>query len=176
MINIKPWVKANQEAMMEYYLGFSITSKLVRSPFREDTKPTCGFYYGTTGILYLHDFGTNEHFDVIEIVKRKFNLSYYKATQRILDDEKHFGEAQRLENKEKVNISYIGGNVTHSYFCDFFITYKTLEKFKVNEARIVYVDENLYWRSTANNPIFVYLNPSGKAKYYRPLAKDSTKK
>lgn len=160
---------------MEYYLG-KVTSKLIRSPFREDTKPTCGFYYGKTGRLYLHDFGTNEHFDCIEIVRRKFGLGYIAALDKILSDAKHFDIETIAELNVNKKLEYVVGNKNFDYFHTLGITDKTLKKYGVHTARAIYVEEDLYWRSTEKNPIFVYQFPSGNFKVYRPLSKDSTKK
>lgn len=153
-----------------------ITSKLIRSPFREDSKPTCGFYYGKTGRLYLHDFGTDEHFDCIEIVRRKFGIGYIAALDRILEDAKHFDVESIAELNANAKLEYIAGPPNFEYFYKLGISDKTLKKYGVHNARAIYVEEDLYWRSTEKNPIFVYQFPSGTFKVYRPLSKDSTKK
>lgn len=160
---------------MEYYLATKIDSRLIRSPFREDQKPTCGFYYGKTGRLYLHDFGTGEHFDAIEIVRRKFRLSFPKALDKIVDERHNFTTTE-VKLDDPKHIEYVAGNGDLSYFYQFGITDKTLKKFGVSTARAIYIDETLFWRATDKNPIFVYRFASGKIKLYRPLSTDSTKK
>lgn len=160
---------------MKFYVG-EITSKLIRSPFREDTKPTCGFYYGKTGRLYLHDFGTDEHFDCIEIVKRKFKIGYIAALNQIINDSPKFEGNVSTELNEEIKLEYISGPPKFDYFNKLGITDKTLKKYGVVNARAVYADESLLWRSTENNPIFIYQFPSSRFKAYRPLSKDSTKK
>jgi len=159
---------------MEYYLGVKVTSKLIRNPFRNDDNPTCGFYYGSTGSLYLHDFATDEHMDCITVVKKKYNLSYYKAVQLIQIESNNFqnNETNLAETKK---LEYIAGG-SHDYFLKLGISQKTLDKYKVTHARALYINEDLYWRATPQNPIFIYNFPSRKFKAYRPLSKDKDRK
>lgn len=173
-LNTKEWIRSNQVAIMEYYLGVKVTSKLIRNPFRDDDNPTCGFYYGSAGSLYLHDFATDEHMDCITVVKKKYNLSYYKAVQLIQIEANNFqnNETSITETKK---LEYIVGG-SHNYFLKLGITQKTLDKYKVIHARALYINEDLYWRATPQNPIFIYNFPSGKFKAYRPLSKDKEKK
>lgn len=161
--------------MMSYYLQTEVSSRLIRSPFRKDDKPTCGFYYGKTGKLYLHDFGTGEHFDVISVLQKKFNLSYYKAQLKLLEDENKF-KTDVKTSIVKHHIEYIPGNNDRSYFYRYYITDNILDAYRVSTAKAVYVDEKLFWRSTEKNPIFVYTFPSGSFKLYKPLSPDPTKK
>lgn len=46
------------EKIMGYYLNLDVRlNKLYLSPFRIDTKPSCTFFMGKTGLLF-YDFGT----------------------------------------------------------------------------------------------------------------------
>lgn len=146
------------------------------NPFRDDTRPTCGYYYGKTGRLYLHDFGTDEHLDCIEIVKRKFKLGYIGALDKIIADREKFDVESIAELNAHAKLEYVIGNKNFDYFHKLGITEKTLKKYGVSTARALYIEEDLYWRSTEKNPIFIYQFPSGTFKAYRPLSKDSTKK
>lgn len=159
---------------MKYYIG-EISSRLILSPFREDNKPTCGFYYGKTGRLYLHDFATDEHFDCIEVVKRRFKIGYIAALNQIIKDSVNFEGAVEVDLPE-VNLEYVSGPKNFEYFNKLGISDATLKRYGVVNARAIYADENLMWRSAENNPIFVYQYISRRFKVYRPLSKDSTKK
>lgn len=171
----KAWIRENQEAIMSYFLGTEITSRLIRSPFRHDENPTCGFYYGRTGCLYLHDFATDEHFDCIEIVKKLYSLNYTKAVQLIFIESDKYGIAESKLHESK-NIEYVAGKDDFSYFLKLGIKLETLKKYNVKTARALYIDEDLYWRATDKNPIFIYQFPSGRFKAYRPLSPDKKKK
>ncbi len=162
---------------MEFYLEEKITPKLIRSPFREDNSPTCGFYYGSTGRLYLHDFGTDEHMDCIEIVKKKYNFSYSRALDKIMEDSDKFKTADQVNLDHNKKLEYVLGDEQQlNYFDQYFIKKSTLLKYKVFPARTVYTDEAVSWRSTERNPIFVYLFESGRIKAYRPLSPDRSGK
>lgn len=179
MINITPWLTANQEAIMSYYLKTPITQRLIRSPFREDHTPTCGFYYGKSKKLYLHDFATDEHFDTIEIVKRLNSCNYKKAIEIILSDEENFKSVK--ENRSggfsgDSLLDFVPDSSPHEYFSRFGIRNSTLGRFGVQRAKALYINEDLLWRGTDKNPIFIYSHPSGRIKAYRPLSKDKTKK
>ena len=47
---------------------------------------TVSLYKSKSGILYLHDFATNEHINCFEVVMRLFNCNYYKALEIIAKD------------------------------------------------------------------------------------------
>lgn len=128
---------------MKHYIG-EITSKLIRSPFREDTKPTCGFYYGRTGRLYLHDFGTDEHFDCIEVVKKRFNLGYIKALDKIIQDSVLFDSEVIADIQSKVKLEYVIAPAKFDYFYRLGISDKTLKKYGVSCVRAIYADEGLH--------------------------------
>lgn len=160
---------------MSYFLKASIDSKLIVSPFREDNNPTCGFYYSKSNILYFHDFATDEHLDCIEVIKKLFNLSYGKAIQLAWIEQDKF-ETTKISKPKSKKLEWIPHQGDFSYFHKLGISDKTLNKFNVKAAKAVYIDEDLYWRSTEKNPIFVYQFPSGKVKLYRPLSKDRDKK
>lgn len=160
---------------MQHYLKVPIRSGLIKSPFRKDNNPTCGFYYSKKGRLYLHDFGTDEYFDVFEVVKRKYGLSFYKAMNKIIDEKDQFSTEIRSE-LDAPELEFIPGANNFSYFYTYGITDETLLKHGVSNARAIYVNESLTWRATEKNPIFVYSFPSGNFKLYRPLSVDKSKK
>lgn len=175
-MNPTKWIYQNQEKLFKYYLGLEPKESLVVSPFRKDNKPTCGFYYGKTGRLYLHDFGTEEHFDCIEIVKRKFNISYPSALDRIITDADNIDlvDAEQFQAKQK-DITWVAGEY-HNYFERYKIPPHYLPEYQVFPAKGLYVDQSLYGKATQKNPIFIYLQASGKLRAYRPLHPDSSKK
>lgn len=158
-------------------MGLKIGHKLIKSPFREDKKPTCSFYYSKSGRLYLHDFGTGQHIDCFEVVKLKFGISYNEAVKRIIDDQEHFVPNEVLTSSNTRKIEFIIGDYgSFEYYNRFHISNPTLLKYNVYPAKVIYQDEVIIARGSKLNPLFVYLSSSGNIKWYRPLAKDSTKK
>lgn len=146
----------------------------MRSPFREDKNPTCGFYYSKAGKLYLHDFGTGEHFDVFEIVKRLYNIRFPQAIDKILAQT--YDKIEAIDLDRHKDCFYLPGEPDIEYFTKLGIKQSTLELYDVTNAKALYTDEILSWRATKANPIFIYNFPSGRFKAYRPLSKDKTKK
>lgn len=174
--NPRAWAVEHQESIFEYYLGLKVGNKLIRSPFREDRKPTCGFYYSRSNRLYLHDFATDQHMDCIEIVKLKFGINYRDAINKILSDRDKLTRSQKIIREEK-HIEFIMGDLEfYKYFYKFHITIETLTRYQVFPAKVVYANEEIIARGNKSNPLFAYVYPSGNIKTYRPLSKDSTKK
>ncbi len=124
--------------------------------------------------MYLHDFGTGEHFDVFSVVMKLYNISYYQAIKRIIGDKIPLVDKPNI-NEEK-ELTFVPGNSNYDYFYKLEIKEKTLKKFNVFTARALYIDEVLTWKSTEKNPIFIYQFESGNYKAYRPLSKDKENK
>ncbi len=164
-----------------YYLNVEISSKLIRSPFREDKNPTCGFYYSNKGVLMLHDFATDEFFSAIDIVKKLFNKNYYQAIDKIIVD---YGKIIAVENVEstinklvKEEVEWFPGDPTWlSYFSKYkVITKELLLKYNVFAAKSVETLDYTLAKGSKTNPLFIYL-VGDRIKWYKPLSKDKSKK
>lgn len=175
IIDINLWILSNQEKIFKYYLNVEVTNKLILSPFRVDHKPTCGFYYGKTGRLYLHDFRTEEHIDAIEAVKKKFKINYPDALAKILKDSENISSVSNNKVNKTKNITWIPSNEKSDYFEKFHIPDSLLTSYNVFKAKAVFNDELIWAKWDKNNPIFIYLQPSKRFRVYRPLANDNKK-
>lgn len=170
-----------QEKIIKYYLNQEITSKLIRSPFRNDKNPTCGFYYNSKGILKLHDFATNEFYSAIDIVKKLYNISYYKAIDKITGDyDNIINEDISVVNLSKINKEEIIWYPADPSWLNYFnrykvITPKILLSYKVFSAKSVETLDYTLAKGSKTNPLFVYL-VDDKIKWYKPLTKDKAKK
>ncbi len=71
--------------VVEKYLGkpYKITKKGLwyKSPFRNEK--TASFYVSEKGI---HDFGSSEHYDIIDFVSKYFNTDTYNALKILCND------------------------------------------------------------------------------------------
>lgn len=143
--------------VMEYYLKMKILTGLIKSPFRDDKKPTCAFYTSKSGRLYLHDFATEEHIDCIEVVKRLFKCTFKEAIDKIVYDRDKFIHTNKVEKATKNLEFIIGDSNSYSYFHKFGITNSTLIRYKVFPAKTIFVDEESIAKSNKSNPIFVYV-------------------
>lgn len=79
--------RVSEETLMEHYLGVPVRKGLLKSPMRNDNRPTCAFYRSKkSGRLIFKDFAGFFVGDSISVVMHKFSCSYYKALQIIAND------------------------------------------------------------------------------------------
>ena len=162
-----------QETYMEHYLGVPVSKQIIKSPLRQDKKPTCSFYKNKQGDLYFKDFRTKDHFNFIGVVQEKFDCSYYKALKIIAND---FGYVL-FPNLDKNSplISYTNNILESSsntasiqiteqdfteneliWWMNYGITKKTLKKFKVYSCKNVFLNGNYLTSSSKKDFIFGY--------------------
>lgn len=183
--------KINQETIMEHYTGLNVNSKkLSLSPFRNDHKVTCAFYKSKSGVLYLHDFATNEHINCFSVVSRLFNCNYYKALEIIAQD---FGLIKgthpkvsnvkivsELKESESSKIRVQIKDFTKeelNWWDKFGITQRLLKKYHVYSIQNVFLNGELKFTSSINCPIYGYYfgkdkNHEEKWKIYFPLREE----
>lgn len=181
----------NQESIMAYYTGLDVNSKKLHlSPIRADNKVTCGFYKSKSGILYLHDFATNEHINCFQIVMKLYLCNYYEALKIIAKD---FGLIKGETPKKEIpkiveEIKETESAVIQCQIKDFTeeelewwksfgISKKLLKKYNVYSIQNVFLNGNLSFSSSYKNPIFGYYFGKNKNGYelwkiYFPMNKD----
>lgn len=183
--------KINQETIMEHYTGLNVKNKkLALSPFRNDHKVTCAFYKSKSGVLYLHDFATNEHINCFSVVSRLFNCNYYKALEIIAQDfgliegthpkvsnVKIVSELKESESaKIRVQIKDFSKEEL-DWWNKFGISQKLLKKYHVYSIQNVFLNGELKFTSSITCPIYGYYfgkdkNHEEKWKIYFPLRKE----
>lgn len=171
----------NQESIMQYYLGIEVNSKkLFTSKFRSDNHVTCSLYKSKSGILYCHDFATNEHINCFEVVMRLYNCNYYKALDIIATD---FGLKEgttpsniityvpEIKETTKSNIQVQIKKFTDKeleWWKSFGIDKKLLKKYHVYSIEHVFLNGELKFSSSINHPIYGYYfgkDKDGKEKW-----------
>ena len=179
--------KINQESIMQHYTGHDVNSKkLFTSVLRKDNHVTCGFYKSKSGILYMHDFATNEHLDCWNIVMRLYNCNYYDALNIIAQD---FGFIEGthknvsppklvndLKETESAKIQVQIKDYTEKeleWWKSFGISKKTLKKYHVFSLQHVFLNGQLKFTSSEQCPIYGYYfgkdkNHEEKWKIYFP--------
>ena len=169
-----------QERVMEFYLGVEVAlGRLYVSPLREDHHPTCSFYYTEAGNLRFNDFGTSDNLGVMDVIMRKFNITFPEACRRLEKDRLLIGVVNSKPLvKEDVELSYLLGDISHNldYWATYGISPSTVERYNVTYVKSVYRNNKLYLRSTPSNPVYMYSFRSGRVKFYRPLSEDKKKK
>ncbi|MEE3343900.1 MAG: toprim domain-containing protein [Bacilli bacterium] len=179
--------KVNQESIMQYYTGSNVTSKkLVTSCLRNDNHVTVGFYKSKSGILYMHDFATNEHIDCWNLVMRLYNCNYYEALKIIAQDFNLVNSnvvksnspkiVESLKETESSRIQVQIKKYTDKeleWWKQFGISIKTLKKFQVFSLQHIFLNGELKFTSSEQCPIYGYYfgkdkNGNEKWKCYFP--------
>ena len=194
-ISLKPKItkdfilsKVNQESIMQYYTNLDVNSKkLFLSPTRQDNRVTCSFYKSKSGILYLHDFATNEHLDCWNTVMKMFNCNYYEALKIIAKDfnliEGTHSEkvgptiVESLKESETSNIQVTIKKYSEEelkWWKQFGISVKTLKKYHIYSLENIFLNGELKFISSKQCPIYGYYfgkDKNGKElwKIYFPL-------
>ncbi len=178
--------KVNQETIMQHYTGLNVNSKkLMLSPVRSDHKVTCCFYKSKSGILYLHDFATNEHINCFNIVSKLYNCNYYEALKIIAKDfglikgetPKCIKIVSELKESKTSKIQVQVKEYTKEeleWWKQYGISLKLLKKYHVYSLKNVFLNGTLNTSSTSKMPIYGYYfgkdkNGLEKWKIYFPL-------
>ena len=196
-ISLKPTItkdfilsKVNQESIMQHYTGQDVNSKkLFTSVLRSDNHVTVAYYKSKSGILYMHDFATNEHLDCWNVVMRLFNCSYYQALDIIakdfgLVDGTHqvstFKVIPEIKETESAKIQVQIKEFTKeelNWWLQFGINKKLLKKYHVYSLQYVFLNGELKFTSSIRCPIYGYYfgkdkNGEDKFKIYFPFKQD----
>ena len=164
--------RVTQEQIIVYYLGTGIDlNRVFSSPFRTDANPSCAFFYGRTGRLYIHDFAEGKFYSFMDIVMRKLKCNYYNALKDIhrnLENISYFNPV--VVAKVEVEYTYTASRLTETYFAKHCISKTTLTKFGAKMVDSVFKNNELWGKSTNEDPIYVY-EINDRCKIYRPLTK-----
>lgn len=170
--------KNSQETYLNYYLGIPVKKGLFRSPLREDNKPTCAFYRNKRGDIIFKDFSGQFYGNFIDVVKYKYGCDYHKALRIIAND---FGyiHSKTLEKCEK-KIEIAKEKFTEStgaiiqvqikdytpaelkWWSQFGVSEDTLKKFRVFSCETVFLNGNIFTKSTNSRFIFGYYRGKNK--------------
>ncbi len=179
--------KLTQREIIEYYIGHSI-NKPVRSPFREDRKPTITFRETANGRVIWKDWGNGDTGDAITWVMKLYNLSFVDAIRDIYKhliegrgynptpDRKLFYEAKKRVKREFIVEVQDFRIRDLAYWNSFGIDKDTLFKYNVFSVRkftIVKEDSDVVFHYSTDNPTFGYRFYHETEEYwkiYRPLS------
>lgn len=164
--------KVTQEQIIVYYLGTGIDlNRVFSSPFRTDANPSCAFFYGRTGKLYIHDFAEGKFYSFMDIVMKKLKCNYYNALKDInrnLENISYFNPT--VIAKVEIEYTYTSSRLQDTYFAGHDISRATLTKFNVKLVDSVFKNNELWRKSTKEDPIYVY-EINDRCKIYLPLTK-----
>lgn len=169
--------KVSEEQIFCYYLSIdSISKKLIKSRFRDDRNPTCGFYRNSKGDLYLHDFATGEFYNCFSVVMKLYNVNFHKALLIIANDfgikediriQKNSGtivkDIKKYEDKGSSKIQIEQKEYSKEeldWWFQYGITAKTLKKFHVYSCRAIFLNDTLF--TIVKPPLLVFGYYGGK--------------
>lgn len=184
--------KVNQESIMQHYTGHDVNSKkLFISVLRSDNHVTVSYYKSKSGILYMHDFATNEHIDCWNLVMRKFNVNYYDALKIIAEDFNLIQSSTVIKKSNPIIVDSLKETESSKiqvqikeytekeleWWNSFGISKKTLKKYHVFSLQHVFLNGELKFTSSEKCPIYGYYfgkdkNGGEKFKIYFPLRKE----
>lgn len=98
-----------EEVILKTYFDIKNIPTLISSPFRKDSKPSFGIFYCQNKIYYK-DFGDNTKGNVIELLKRYFNLSFADLKLKLYNE--FIKNIAISEYKYRINNSYINNKKT----------------------------------------------------------------
>ena len=172
----------SEETYMEYYLGVSVSRKLIKNPLRADNRPTASFFRNNiTKELMFKDFGNGFTGNFVSVVMEKYQVSYHEALDIIAKD----FHLKSGSNTKKV---IIGSNNTFTssgsskiqvemqdfsesekkWWGKFGIDEKILKKFNVFSCKTVFLNDNIVAQSAQHCPIFgYYLGKKGSNELWR---------
>lgn len=110
-----------------HYLGRETETRgdsiIYYSPMRPKERTPSFYVNNEKGI---HDFGTNEHYNVINFVAKLLKISYWEATKEIfaefdldINEVKHIEEIKKYEKSKNPTIKIVQGNKPKTIVCYF---------------------------------------------------------
>jgi hypothetical protein len=172
--------KVDEASIFERYFGpFQVRSGCYHSPFREDEKPSTGFYINTRGKIVYHDFTTKEKLDCVQFVMKMYSLEYKQALLKIATDFALINGAGIIADAPRViskSVSKTKREKTYqvgytdfdeqgmAYWNQYHITPQELDENSVFQVSTLYVD-GVPFPSDPEKPRFCYLI-KGKDKDY----------
>lgn len=177
--NIEPQItkkllleKHSQETYMEYYLGIPVKPGLTKSVLRKDHTPTCSFYRNKSGDLIYKDFSGYFYGNFIDVVKFKYDCSYYMALQIIANDFGIISKPKLPKNPKpivesetvfkdfgpsKIQVEIQPFSDTElKWWKQYGITEEILQKFRVYSCKSVFLNGNYYSGASKYQKIFGY--------------------
>lgn len=177
-----------------YIDELAFSGGLIKSTIREDKTPTVGFKYGGGRRLRMKDFAGHFWGDCFDLVGQliRENPSNKIGFYNILDAIAKDFNIHKYENgnyvktisyahtqnkpkvKDKILIQYEKRNwnkLDALYWTRFNITRKILQKFNVYPCQYIWVDGDLRYEYTANNPTYAYdyFDNGTELKIYYPF-------
>ena len=166
-----------------FYIGKEVKlNKPINSPLREDKNPSWTLFKARSGDLMYKDFANGESGNVVHLVRHMFDLTYYKALERIWSDMMTGDKIKNGHTRPKVErVNKIETELTvkrkyftqtdDNYWGQYDIDRDILKYFNVSPIQ-------MYWHNgtqgsltySKESPMYAY-KVFDKFKIYRPYSK-----
>jgi len=175
-----------QEQVFEKYLNIRVQlDGLICSPLRRDKRPTCGFKYSRSGVLYFRDFGGHFWGNCVDLVMHLYNVQYTRALEIIAHDfslrQIELGELPALvsrftpedikHERARFEISWRKyERLDMLYWNKFHITEQDLYDLKVAPVKALWINGHLNYGYNSYDPAYAIVLAPGEYKVYFPYS------
>lgn len=177
--------KIGDENIYKRYFGDFDFTTTYNSPFREDSRPSAGFFMNGEGRIVFNDYGVDGKLNSIEFVQKVFGINYYQAISKIAADFGLSGEKidefeplkTVVKPKKQAVIELIVGKFAEEhlkYWEQYHISPKELEENFVYYAKGLKINSKDY-PLPDDNLRFAYIINHGEKRYakiYSPCSKE----
>lgn len=180
-----------EELFRRYCTNFKRLDTDFLSEFYKDSRASCRIYRKTNGSLAYKDFGSGEHYNCFNYIKRKYNCTFPEMLKIITSDfnlkDNNINKIQYINNsiiltdnkstyKSRIDIIIQPYNfVDFSYWNKFKINLYLLADYNVFSCSHVFLkkkDKTVTFEYKKDNPIYAYRftnNGEYNYKIYKPL-------
>lgn len=165
------WIlsKLRQEDIYTHYLGFvPDIGYHYTNPLRNDNNPGCSFIW-YNNILFFRDFALGKTYTCFTIVRDKYGLSYGAALRKISSD-LILGRPHTLSNNLPQRVNEVNEKVTRliqvtlqawtstdtAYWKSYHLSTSILKQYEVYSIKHAWVDGDLIYTYSANDPCVGY--------------------
>ncbi|TXG80984.1 MAG: hypothetical protein E6R13_07160 [Spirochaetes bacterium] len=176
-----------EEEIYKYYLHHDFElGRCYKSILRKDKIPSLNFYYNASNRLCYKDFGHSQgnvfefvknlhecsYFEALQIINKDFNLGLGNSSISSLPTPTFKKESTILKPEKTTLIQVKVQNFTDfdiQYWLSYGITKETLVLYNVYSVSQVYLNKQLRFVYTKDNPIYAFVF-NNKVKVYRPFS------
>jgi len=167
----------DQESAFEFYLGSYFKDRGPRpktnisNPLidRQQKTPSFNYYQTDSGNWRYNDFSTGDQGDIIDLIKKLYNLDFKEAVERIQSD---FNIGPRPQEKDYSIDKEEWTDSNLAYWKAYWVTIDVLKKYNVYPVHSIVKNsgaKEFEIKSSLTDPIFTYQLNSNCYKIYRPL-------
>lgn len=171
--------KVSQTEIFSRFLNIEVVpGRLIRSPFRNDVKPSCKFGW-YSNMLWFKDFSTGQTLNCFTMVMHLRGCDHWEALRIIADEFEIDKLPQVYEYKEPVesgkskkrDIQVEFGSWTPemvAYLKSYHLDFQTITTYRVHPVVKVWLDGRLVWRANSWDQAFgYYFGKNGESQRWK---------